>query len=108
MISNLDIERRKSIRNKPNPLTRKTNPLTRLTEYEAALIKSRKLSRFMERILRSYASGCDSVKLPFFYPKFFPQLCVMKFNSYGLESRAVYDYLNRSITFIPINSHNFP
>lgn len=105
MISNVDIERKKSLleaRKTPisSPEKSPNDRLAAITEYETQLLASRKFSRYMQRVLKAYSRGADSVKLPLFMPKNFPALVVFRFNSYALQSKISYDYLNHCMFFI--------
>lgn len=92
MISNLDIERKK---HHPN-LSRKQS----LDEYESKILNSKRLAKFMEKLLKAYADGKDGLKLPHFLPKKFPELVAFRFNSYRLGSSLIYDYLNNFMFFM--------
>ena len=100
MISNLDIERRKTgidhdeFHNKI--IDRK---VTELQKYEAKILKSKKFTKFMEKLLRCYARGEEGCYLPFFVSKPFPYLAISKFNSYDLESTLIYDFTSRFLFF---------
>lgn len=104
MISNLDIERRKTGIDHDSSYHQRVNKrISELSEYEARMLKSRKFTKYMEKLLQAYSCGEEGKYLPFFMPKHFAELVCYRFNSYGLESRIVYDYFNKSVFFVPRN-----
>ena len=100
MISNLDIQRRNTkIDNDKEHIKRVLERVRELSKYDSKVLKSKKFSCFMEKILRAYAEGRECISLPLFQPKNFPYLVVSKFNSYDLESVLIYDWKNNKVFF---------
>ena len=100
MISKLDIERRKTgIDRKPEYIRRVNKRIQELTDEDSRVLKSKKFSHFMERLLRAYSEGEEGLSLPVFMPKNFPNLVVSKFNSYSLESTLIYDFSHKEVFF---------
>ena len=97
MISNLDIDRRKTKPSYKKIATR----LTDMAAVESRILKRAKTNRYLSLLLKRYAMGVVETKLPKFCHKRFPYVVVSKFNSYDLECRAVFDYINMSIIFLP-------
>jgi len=101
MISKIDIERRKTgIDYSPSHNNAINKRLSELSDYELKIVKSKKFSKFMQKLIKYYAEGEEGAYLPFLAPRMFPELAVAKFNSYGLECRLVYDYLEKSVFFV--------
>lgn len=100
MISNIDIQRRKTGIDKN--LKRKqfvSGSIQSLYNHEHKLVTSKRFSKFMERLVRAYAEGEVYYPVPLFHKKHFPELVVSKFNSYDFEHKLVYDYLQGIFIF---------
>ena len=107
MISNLDIERRKtgvdfdSERNKI--ILNRIREIERMDiKRKNSILNSKRFTRFMERTLRLYSKGEDGIYKPIFAPKLFMDLAVSKFNSYDLECRAYYDRYSKFLFFFRV------
>lgn len=100
MISNIDIERRK---NASQNITEINQRISKLVKLDVEVLKSKKFSNFMVKLIKAYSSGKDGIKLPLFAPKNFATLVISKFNSYELESFLIYDFTNNQVFFKPRN-----
>ena len=100
MISNLDIERRKTgVDKDPEYNKYIMERSTELHNYDVKTLNSKRFSRFMQKLIRIYTKGGDGAYVPMFVSRNFPYLAVSKFNSYDLESVLVYDYVNNFLFF---------
>lgn len=100
MISNLDIERRKTgADNIPERSRKILSRAQHLYEHESETLKSKKFNLYMTKVLKKYSAGAEGLKLPRFVSKNFPYLVVSKFNSYDLDCFLIYDFLHNYVFF---------
>ena len=104
MLSNLDIERQQHLADKTNHKISCNvtihNIVLRNSKSSNKIIKSKKFSRTMERILRSYAQGKPYARTPLFSTLTFRNVLSAKFNSYDLECASIITKHSRKIYFV--------
>ena len=105
MISNLDIERKKTrcdIDSKRNKkiIEKVTVIETKNKAKHNKILASKRYIKFMEKVLKRYAEGAEKIAVPLFSSRLFSSLVVEKFNSYDLENILVYDNWNREVFFV--------
>lgn len=104
MLSNLDIERQQHLADKTNHKISCNvaihNIVLRSSKSSNKIIKSKRFSRAMERILRSYAQGKPYARLPLISTLTFRNTLSAKFNSYDLLYSSIITRHSRKIYFV--------